>query len=216
MIEAGKSYWLPRNKLEKIFEFHGIEYAQAALAKGNGIILLGMHLTSMELAGRMIGFKIPLGVMYRPHKKHTVSFIQERIRKKLYSNLIPRNSIRDTIRALRDNIAIWVAYDIDAGLNSSVFAPFFGIETASLTSISRIAKMTDAAVIPLCFYRRENEFFYDIYLLPTLENFPTDDLKEDAARLNQILETAIRKKPDQFIWQYKRFKTRPPGEPRLY
>jgi KDO2-lipid IV(A) lauroyltransferase len=53
-------------------------------------------------------------------------------------------------------------------------------------------------------------------LSPPIENFPSEDILTDAARLNAILEKAIRNKPEQYVWQYKRFKTRPEGEARFY
>lgn len=113
-------------------------------------------------------------------------------------------------------MAIWYAYDIDAGPKHSVFAPFFGIPTASLTSASRIAHISGAAVIPISFHRRDSDLGYDVLLSPPLENFPSNDPITDATRLNAIIEEAIRNKPEQYVWQYKRFKTRPQGESRLY
>src|SRR5207244_791287 len=118
---------------------------------------------------------------------------------------------RQLIRTLNNNMAIWYAYDIDAGEKRSVFAPFFGIQTASLTSVSRIIRLSGAAVIPISFHRREDNFKYEVVLSPPIENFPTDDLVADAACLNTVMESAIRKHPEQYVWQYKRFKTRPKG-----
>jgi KDO2-lipid IV(A) lauroyltransferase len=156
------------------------------------------------------------GVMYRPHKKPLVSFIHEKFRKQKSIQYIPRQNIRELLRALNNNTAIWYAYDVDGGRKRSVFAPFFGIQTASLTAVSRLVNMCDTVVVPISFYRRDNEFGYDIYLSPALKNFPSEDLTADATRLNASLEQAIRHKPEQYVWQYKRFKTRPPGEKRFY
>lgn len=216
VIEAAMAWWLPNEKLQPLFQIHGMQYAEEAFAKGKGIILLGPHFTSLELVGRLISMKYSFAVMYRPHKKRLIAFIQERFRQKYYLKAIPRNRIRELIRALNDNIAIWYAYDVDGGRKHSVFAPFFGVQTASLTSVSRIVKLSDAAVVPISFYRRENSFQYDVVLYPPIENFPTGDYKADAEKLNAALELSIRQKPEQYIWQYKRFKTRPLGEPKLY
>ena len=94
---------------------------------------------------------------------------------------------------------------------------FFGIPTASLTAISRLARLTGAAIVPIQFYRRADQQGYDIILSPALSHFPSEDLTADATRLNACLEAAIRHTPQQYIWQYKRFKTRPQeGEKRFY
>jgi KDO2-lipid IV(A) lauroyltransferase len=214
LIEAAMAWWLPEKKLNCLYQIHGLEHAEQAFAKGKGIILLGPHFTCLELVGRLIGLKYTFGVMYRPHKKPMISFLHDRFRK--FAVYIPRNKVRQLFSALKNNTAIWYAYDIDGGLKNSVFAPFFGIQTASMTSVSRIVRMSGAAVVPISFYRRDNDFGYDLKLGPALENFPSDDPIADATRLNAILEQAILEKPEQYVWQYKRFKTRPPGEKRLY
>ncbi len=216
VIEAAMAWWLPNEKLKHLFTVHGLEYLEAALAKGKGIILLGPHFTCLEMVGRILSSEYSFAVMYRPHKKRLLAFILERFRQKHYMQAIPRNRIRQLIRALNDNIAIWYAYDVDGGVKRSVFAPFFGVPTASLTSVTRLVRMSGAAVVPISFFRRDDDFNYDVILYPPIDNFPTGDLQKDATILNQTLERSILEKPEQYVWQYKRFKTRPDGEPRVY
>ena len=86
----------------------------------------------------------------------------------------------------------------------------------SLTATSRLPKITGAHTLLASHYRREDGTGYDIYFSPQIENFPTDDVLNDIIRVNKMTEEAILKKPEQYIWQYKRFKTRPPGESRFY
>ena len=76
--------------------------------------------------------------------------------------------------------------------------------------------MTNAKVFPIQFYRRDDFSGYDIETLPALENFPSDDPIADLTRINQIVEQSIRIKPEQYLWIYKRFSTRPNGEPKYY
>ncbi len=216
VIEAAMAWWLPDHKINSLYKIHGLEHAEKAFTKGKGIILIGPHFTCLEMVGRLIRKHYTFGVMYRPHKKAFISYIHERFRKKHYVQYIPRNRIRDLFKALENNMAIWYAYDIDAGHKHSVFAPLFGVPAASLTSAGRIAHLSGAAIIPISFSRRDDNSGYDVMLSPSLENFPTDDPLADATRLNVLLEEAIRHKPEQYVWQYKRFKTRPEGEKRFY
>lgn len=216
LIEAAMAWWLPDKRLNHLVKINGLEYVEEAFSKGKGIVLLGPHYTCLEMVGRILGMKYSFAVMYRPHKKRLINYIHERFRQQHYVNYIPRHRIRQLLKALKDNMAIWYAYDIDAGKKSSVFAPFFGIPTASLTSVSRIIRMSNAAIIPISFFRRDDNKSYEVDLSPPVENFPTGDLVKDATQLNAILEQAIREHPEQYVWQYKRFKTRPEGEERLY
>jgi KDO2-lipid IV(A) lauroyltransferase len=214
LIEAAMAWWLPEKKLTCLYDIQGLEHVEKAFAKKKGIILISPHFTCLELVGRLIGLKYTFGVMYRPHKKPLIAFLHERFRQ--FAVYIPRNKIRQLLRALEDNIAVWYAYDIDGGPKHSVFAPFFGIQTASMTAITRIVRLSGAAVVPISFYRRDDHSGYHLQLLPALEHFPSGDPIADATRLNAILETLILEKPEQYVWQYKRFKTRPPGEKRFY
>ncbi|MDX1902077.1 MAG: lipid A biosynthesis lauroyl acyltransferase [Gammaproteobacteria bacterium] len=216
IIEAARAWWLPEKKLRPQFVIDGLEYAEQAFTQGKGIILISPHFTSLELVGRLLSMQYDFAVMYQPHKKAILAFIQEKFRSRHYSASIPNHRLRELLRVLEKNMAVWYAYDVDGGKKRSVFAPFFGIPTSSLTSVSRLAKMSGAAVMPIYFYREENAFRYRVVLSPPLENFPSMDDEKDATQLNALLETGIRKKPEQYVWQYKRFKTRPAGEKRLY
>lgn len=216
IIEAAMAWWMPDHKLKCLFRVTGIEHVENASAKGKGIILVGPHFTCLEMICRLLGMKYTFSVMYRPHKKRLLAFIQERFRTKHNVKYIPRNRVRELYRALENNATIWYAYDVDGGEKRSVFAPFFNVPTASLTAVSRLVQHSGAAVVPISFYRNDEEMLYEIKLLPALENFPSDNFITDATRLNILLENAVRQKPEQYVWQYKRFKTRPSGEKRFY
>ncbi len=168
------------------------------------------------MVGRLLGSRYDLATMYRPHKIAAVAKIQERFREKYQIKQIARHQMRELLNTFKENKAIWYAYDIDAGVKRSVFAPLFGIQTASLTAVSRIAELSGTIVLPIEFYRTDDKWGYEINVSPPLQNFPSGDLVADASRLNTHLEQAIRHKPDQYIWQYKRFKTRPTGQQRFY
>jgi len=216
LIEAGIAWWAASNTLDNLYQLHGIEHVEAAFKKGKGIILLAPHSTCIEIVGRLIAKHYTFGVMFYPHKKPFIAFIHDRFRKQHYGTYIPRQNMRQLLRSLNNNMAIWYAYDIDGGRKRSLFAPFFKIQTASLTAIRRIVELTEATVLPISYYRQDDRFFYDVHIGEPLTHFPTGDPLADLTRLNALLETAIRIKPDQYVWQYKRFKTRPRGEKRFY
>lgn len=216
IIEATRAWWTPAHKLTQSCKMIGIEHLKNAYAKKKGVILLGPHFTSLEIVGRLMSLQYQFAIMYRPHKNKLIHFLHERFRQKYYTHAISRNNMRELLRTLEKNMAIWYAYDIDGGAKRSVFAPFFNIETASLTTVSRIVKKTGASIIPMAFYRSADGLSYEVHLYPPIESFPSNDLIKDATKLNHALQKAIEKKPDQYVWQYKRFKTRPKNEARFY
>ena len=76
---------------------------------------------------------------------------------------------------------------------------------------SQIARLSGAAVVPYFPRRVDNGARYVVDVLPALDNFPSDDPVEDAARINRLLEEEIRKAPEQYYWVHRRFKGRPEG-----
>jgi KDO2-lipid IV(A) lauroyltransferase len=124
--------------------------------------------------------------------------------------------MRGVVRALKRNEVVWYAPDIDAGTKRSLFAPFFGLAAASLTATARLARLTGAPVVPCFYFRRSDGAGYEIHVDPALEEFPTEDVMADTARINRLIEAAVRRYPEQYLWQHRRFKTRPAGEAPLY
>jgi KDO2-lipid IV(A) lauroyltransferase len=120
------------------------------------------------------------------------------------------------IREIRNGDFIIIAPDIDLGLKDSEFVPFFGIETNTITTISRLAKITGADVCMMITALKDDESGYLCEISKPLENFPSTDPKADTARLNQYFENEIRLRPAEYYWVHKRFKNRPNHEVNPY
>lgn len=206
--------WFRHKVTPALLTFEGEEHLQAALDSGRGILLASAHLGCLEIVGRLFSRLHPLSVMYRPQKLALIDAFAKYYRQRFYHQIIARDDLRGLIRTLKNGGIVWYTPDIDGGLRNSVFVPFFGIPTATLTTTSRLAAKTNAIVLPTFFYRQEKN--YVMCFKPPLDNFPSGDDTHDAASLNAVIEQAVRHEPTQYLWQYKRFKTRPPGEKRFY
>jgi KDO2-lipid IV(A) lauroyltransferase len=127
-----------------------------------------------------------------------------------------QSRLRDLIREIQTGNFIFIAPDIDLGPRDSVFVPFFGIQTSTITSVSRLAQLSGAEVCLMTTTLNTNRSGYICRISAPLENFPSDDPSNDAARLNQFIEDLVRERPAEYYWVHKRFKHRPPGEASLY
>jgi KDO2-lipid IV(A) lauroyltransferase len=125
-----------------------------------------------------------------------------------------RQGLKPLVSALRDGLPLYLLPDMDYGTRDSVFVPFFGIPTATLTSLSRFARLSRAQVVPVV--SRLTPEGYEVVVHPAWEAYPTADVQADTARMNRRLEGFIAAMPEQYYWVHKRFKSRPPGEPSLY
>ena len=127
-----------------------------------------------------------------------------------------QNRLRDLLREIRGGNFVFIAPDIDLGPKDSVFVPFFGISTNTVTSVSRLAKMAGAEVCLMVTALKPDESGYICSISKPIERFPSEDPVADTARLNRLYEQEIIKNPAEYYWIHKRFKHRPHGEPGLY
>ena len=124
------------------------------------------------------------------------------------------DGVRPVIAALRRGEPLYLLPDMDFGREDSVFVPFFGIQTATVPSLSRFATLGRTKVITALSRMTKNG--YEVEISPPWENFPTGDAVADTALMNARLQEYISTMPEQYYWVHKRFKTRPEGEASLY
>ena len=106
--------------------------------------------------------------------------------------------------------------DQDLGKRDSIFVPFFGVNTATITGLARLARLARAVVVPAVTRQLPGAQGYELRFYPAWDNFPSDDVEADTRRMNAFIEDRVREMPEQYYWVHRRFKTRPPGEPSLY
>jgi len=208
--------WFGSNKKLPPLTIHGKEHWQACHTAKKPILLLSAHFTCLEIAGRLTAEQLPITIVYRPQKIKFLDYVVQYYRQKIYTGIIARDNLRQVIHCLKSAGTVWYTPDIDAGAHNSVFVPFFDIATATITTPARLAAHTGAICLGCFFYRKKDLSGYELFLTPPLENFPSGDALTDATRVNQLIEAAIKKSPAEYLWQYKRFKTRPNNEPGIY
>ena len=127
-----------------------------------------------------------------------------------------QSRLRDLIREIQTGNFIFIAPDIYLDPRDSVFVPFFGIQTYTITSVSRLAKLSGAEVCLMTTTLNPDRKAYTCNISAPLPNLPTDDVEADTASLNKYIEDLVRERPAEYYWVHKRFKHRPPGEPSIY
>ena len=217
-FEMAMSWWWPRPRLAKLAHVEGLEHLKQAQLEGKGVILMAFHFTTLEIGAALLGQKHTIDGMYREHGNPLFDFIQRRGRERhnLDSLAIERDDVRGMLKLLRSGRAIWYAPDQDYGAKQSIFVPLFGIQAATVTATSKFAKLGKALVVPFTQQRLADGSGYKLVIHPPLEHFPGDSDEADCLRINHWVERAIRECPEQYLWAHRRFKTRPPGEPKLY
>jgi KDO2-lipid IV(A) lauroyltransferase len=217
-FEMAMSWWWSRERLAKLAHIEGLEHLQAAQQQGQGVILMALHFTTLEVGAALLGQQHTIDGMYREHKNPLFDFVQRRGRERhnLDSLAVEREDVRGMLKLLRAGRAIWYAPDQDYGAKQSVFVPLFGIQAATVTATSKFAKLGRAQVVPFTQQRLADGSGYRLVIHPPLQEFPGESDEVDCLRINQWVESAIKECPEQYLWAHRRFKSRPPGAPKLY
>jgi KDO2-lipid IV(A) lauroyltransferase len=215
IVESSVALWGPERQLKQRYSITGLEYIEAAKQQGAGVLLVGCHFTTLDAAARILAFHVKYDMLYRKDPNPLLAYKLIKARESFAGNAIVRSDTRQLIKNLRQGNVVWYAPDQDFGAKHSVFAPFFGVQAATVVGTARIAQLGKAIVLPFAHYRDGNNH-YRIVIGAPLENYPTGDDVADATRINHVIETAIAKQPDQYLWVHRRFKTRPPGEASFY
>ena len=217
LFETALAWFASDRRLNPRFEVEGREHLDAALATGQGVLLLTGHFSTLEIGARIVCsyLGVPFHAMYRPYSNALMDYFMHRWRERR-SGLpaLPREDLRRLVKALRDGRAIWYAPDQTLDPRMSVFAPFFGMPAPSLIATARLARMGRARVLP--FFPQRTPSGWKVRFYPMLENFPGEDDVEDATRVNRALEQGILQAMPEYFWIHKRFKRRLPGTPRVY
>ena len=217
-FEMAMSWWWSKPRLAKLAHVEGLEHLEQAQREGKGVILMAFHFTTLEIGAALLGQQHTIDGMYREHNNPLFDFIQRRGRERHNADslAVERDDVRGMLKLLRSGRAIWYAPDQDYGAKQSIFVPLFGIPAATVTATSKFAKLGKAKVVPFTQQRLADGSGYKLVIHAPLSDFPGESDEADCLRINQWVERAIRECPEQYLWAHRRFKTRPPGEPKLY
>lgn len=216
LIETAMAWWGSRKRLQKRCQITGLQHIHDVLAEGRGVLLLSAHFSTLEISGAMMALSQPFQVIYKKARNPLFEAILKSARERHFINAIDTYDVRRIASTLKEGLVTWYAMDQDFGASRSVFVPFMGVSTATLTTPSRYARMTGAAVVPYFPIRDDETGTYRLTVLPALKDFPSGDEEKDAAAINVLIEEYVRKAPEQYFWAHRRFKTRPPGEKPVY
>ena len=199
------------------------DQANLVALDGQPHILVTLHLSGVEAGAIRLTIYLRDHVgrsgasLYTKQKNALFDGFLKQARGRFGAHMIARNdSVRDIIRCLKKGEALQLISDMDFGERDSEFVPFFGAQALTLTSVSRLARLTGAKVVPIYTEQLPDYRGYVLRILPAWDNYPGENVTEDTRRMNAFFEDCIRPRIPEYYWVHKRFKNRPPGEPGIY
>lgn len=219
LLDYGVLWWAPRRRLERQLKVEGLEHLQSALDEGRRAILFTGHCVSLDFGAEAMSLYVPVVGPMKQARNELMDWFLAKGRVRFDCEVVTREAgMRGVISAVRKRGRVmYYLPDEDMGASQKVaYAPFFGIKTATLTTLSRLARMCDADVFPLMTYYNPDDGSYRIVIDPPLQDYPVKEGEEDAARVNAELERMIRRVPEQYMWSMRIFQSRPDGSPPPY
>ncbi len=216
LVERCLLWWSSAARINSLIRVEGVEHFE--VLHGHPAILLTPHFVGMDAGGQWIAQQTDTVCMYANQRSLylTKLLLEKRARFRnqyLYSR---QQGLRPILKGMRNNLPFIYPPDQDQGIKDGAFIPFFGMRAATMTSVSRIAQMTGAKVVPCITRVLPGAQGYVLTFYPAWENFPSGDDMADARRMNEFIEQRVLEIPDQYFWLHKRFKTRPQGEAKFY
>ena len=208
----------PQVLLTAIVSSEGEETVIKDFELGNGLIFAAPHLGQWEIAGIYLAKKLPCCYMYKKPQIEQLDSIMVKARQRNGAKLVPadKSGVRQLFQYLKQGMALGILPDQDPSAGEGVFAPFFGVPAKTMILLSRFAAKTNAPVFVTHVERLPFARGFKIHFNKIEGNIHSKDLVESTSELNKAIEKEVTKIPAQYQWTYKRFKSRPEGEQKVY
>ena len=218
LIERGLLWYAPTERLRRLIHVEG----DVALAERSAqpVMWLVPHFIGLDIAGvsTQLFQKRLVASIYQAQSNKVLDAAMRRGRLRFnQGDVFSRHeSALPLVRAVKRGYAFFNLPDMDFGPRDAAFVPFFGVPAATLLAPSRMARSLQMTVQPVVAEMLPGGQGYRVRYLAPWTDWPTADAEADTKRMNEWIESEIRRNPAQYLWVHKRFKTRPAGEPSLY
>ena len=208
--------------LHRIIECRGLENLEAAQARGRGVILFTGHLGAWELSSfALSAFGYPLSFLVRridnPHVERMIDKMRTRFGNR---SIDKRAAMRPMMRTLRAGGTLGILVDLNTQPHEGIFVDFFGIPASTTSGLAALALRTGASILPVFIPWDEEQQRFILHVDPPLTVTPTGeqakDIEQLTSSLTSVVESYVRRFPDQWLWIHKRWNTRPEKDENFY
>lgn len=213
-LERGLLWWASPERIRRLVRVVGAE--RLAAMKGRPLILLVPHFVGLDTAWTRLSMDCDMSGIYANQRNPVFNAALHKGRARFGKSIMlsRQDGTRRGIKAIKSGYPFFYLPDMDYGRRDTIFVPFFDVPAATITGLSRLARLTGAAVLPVI--ARMTDAGYVVEIGAPWPDFPGESIEADTRRMNAFIEAEVLKMPEQYFWLHRRFKTRPPGEERPY
>lgn len=148
-LERGLLWWASAVRIRRLVRLEGL--AHLAAQGDRPVILLAPHFVGLDMGWTRLTLERAMVSIYANQKNPVFNAALHRGRLRFgQSELLSRQEgTRRAIKLLKAGKPLYYLPDMDYGRRDTIFVPFFGVPAATITGLSRLARMTGAAVLPV-------------------------------------------------------------------
>jgi KDO2-lipid IV(A) lauroyltransferase len=221
VMEAGFVWLRPANEvLATINSIENLEIFQQAHAIGKGVLVLAPHLGNWEVVGLYLN-SCGLGQSYQLYQAISSPRLDQEIyqaRSRQGATMVATDNrgVAELLKGLRAGGIVGILPDQVPNGNGGKFAPFFGKQTYTMTLLNRLQKKTEAPIIQCFAFRDVKSGGFRLIFQEVDPKTYAKHITESIEGLNRSIEQLIALAPEQYQWEYKRFKKQPEGQSEPY
>lgn len=213
-LDRALGWWASKERLERIIRIQGIEHLTERGDRPT--IMLCPHFVGLDAGATRISMYLTACSVFSQQKNPVFNRLLYGGRTRFNPALLlsRKDGMRKIVKSMKDGFPFYYLPDMDFGPKESIFVPFFGVPAATIPALSRLVRLTGAQVVP-CIARMVPDG-YEVEVMPPWEGFPGDSVEADTEFMNRFIESQVLRMPEQYYWVHRRFKTRPPGQQKVY
>ena len=209
LLESGKS-WItfPKTGVANIIQIEGMKLVSESLSQEKGAILFTSHLGNIEVLISFLAQNFKCTILYTPAKINAVDELMKQARLLMGAEMVKADSggVKSALKALNRGEVIIMASDQVPKKKSGIISNFFGTPALSVSLVSSLATRTESPCHSVSCIRLKKGKGYKVIFSERIEKLNTLGVPEGVNLMNTELEECIMKAPEQYAWEYKRFK----------
>ena len=201
---------------KKVVAVKGLGLFEQAIADDRGTILIIPHQGNWEVLGLWAGEKKAMTSLYDPPRMIELETWIKTSREQSGATLVPTNvrGVAALIKALKRGEITGILPDQQPPPESGEFVPLLGVEVRTMTLIHKLLQRSGSQAL-MCTALRVPGGWELHFVAPAQDIYSTNEVTSLLA-LNKGVEDIIALAPEQYQWEYKRFRERPKGVGSIY
>ena len=185
------------------------------MATGRGVLLLVPHFGNWEFLALFLG-RFQLVALYDPPRQQTLEVPVKQARQRTGAKLVPlnRKGLKTAYQTLKSGGLLGLLPDQVPDRSSGIHVPFFNQPALTMTLVHRLICRTQPIVLMASAMRVGSAF--KITIEEPAAAIKSENAHEALTAMNQSIEALVLKAPEQYQWEYRRFKSPPDGRSRVY